>query len=92
MIFAILHLDPVFLFVYFLIGVAYANLYIKTKSILITIILHSLNNLGVLLMKYNLFGGLRYIVFLFSPLIVLGAICKYRIEMEKKSQEVVNES
>lgn len=86
LIFALFHLDLMYFLLYFLTGLAYSILYIKTKSIIITIMLHSLSNLGIMFMRYVLFGSLGYIIFLFFPFILLGAIIYYKKNIIKENE------
>ncbi len=66
----------------FFIGVTYGNLYFRTKSIILLIILHSLRNVGILLMELRIiwFRIVGLIIFWIIPIIILLYLKRKRCE------------
>lgn len=60
----------------FLSAISYGWVYLKTRSVIITIILHSISNIGyIIMLKYNLTGAIIYFIL---PVIFLLGIRKIK--------------
>ena len=83
LIFTLLHGWGIKLIYIFLGGVALAYVYIKTKNIMVPIVLHSINNLSSYLVNYQQQELLGRILSILLPIVFLEFIV-YKSKLEKK--------
>ncbi len=82
-LFAFFHLDSIFFIYYLWGGLFYGYFYLKSKNIFLTIILHSLTNLGSMFNSFYQYSLFTFIFIVIYFLILLFSISLFKTRIKK---------